>query len=117
MSDYSNLHVHVYSQSRDCDGVYDRTWERWFDHVDSIQGDFMPDISFHEWVVNAISSPYSFDIKAVMTFTRDQKGRKVYEYTETTEEGYYSAKAVICEEDCEPEGSTFRDHTAESMGY
>lgn len=96
-----NLHAHVSFHSRDCDGLYDRS------HV-SVPGDQTE--SAFQATLRDLYKPTSPD----GYFLETHDG---FEWSEPTEEGFSSGEVIWCTRDDADEPNTFRDHTAESMGY
>ena len=98
------LHAHVERSAADCDGRYDSSYVK-----PIVQG--QTEYEFRREVIDVVVSVYSEhgDLKV--------RGDH-YEYVETTDEGYEAYTAQLCDdEDCDDSERTYRDHTAESMGY
>ena len=99
----TNIHAHVSVNSRDCDGMYDRS------HV-SMPDEGQDRVSFKFEIWDLYSSPENPDAQRVVT----EHG---FECWEQTDEGYSNVTVRWCEDDDADVPNTFRDHTAESMGY
>jgi len=101
----TELHAHVSIQSRDCDGLYDRS----FVLHSEVDGIVEPADEFK----SAIAGLY---------LPSDSKGWQEnhdwgFEWSEPTDEGFSAGELRWCTDDDADEPNTFRDHTAESMGY
>lgn len=114
------LHAHVDTYAVDCDGPISRSYiitadpER--DQRDSWDGD--GEISFRERVLGHVASAYT-TWQGTLTVTGDEMGglTKRLEWSEQTEEGGRHVTAVFCDDDCETNATSYRDHRAEEMGY
>lgn len=113
----TNLHAHVSSTSADCDGRYDRDYITWLNDDEMAEhqkaqgvNDFH-DLHFKERVLGGIVS-FSPDHDAAEVRIH----RNGFRYNEPTDEGYRYVEVTWCEDDCE-DPDTYRDHTAEAMGY
>lgn len=105
-----NLHVHVDSTQRDCDGQYDRS------HINEYKGSMLQEAGIKGcyWINEEIGSIVSIwegggKLEVI-------SANQVSWYT-PTEEGYEHIELTFCSDDCNTDNSTYRDHTAESMGY
>lgn len=98
------LHAHVSIESRDCDGRYSRTYVVLSTMAGEDEGDFRASV-----IGNALAYE---DDGTTVTFSED--GFTIHE---TTEEGYNTQEFTWCEDDDATAPSTFRDHSAEAMGY
>lgn len=104
---HTRLHAHVESRSRDCDGTYDKTWVDVPSTVERMNE--YGDLEFQNRVVTSVISLFGHGTLTVAS--------ESCSWHEETEEGYRHVEITWCaEEDCD-RTSTFRDHTAESMGY
>lgn len=101
-----NLHAHVDTGSRDCDGTYSGG------HVEQMtleeRCDSMGDLHFKDRVLAGVVSLHGTGRLKVTP--------EGLEWFEQTDEGYRAADVRWCEDDCE-EASWQRDHRAEEMGY
>lgn len=111
-----NIHAHVSIESSDCDGRYSRSYVIPAAAYVTIptNGDesdeFRAEWDFKAGVIgNALALA---DEGTGVEFT--ENGFSVYS---RTEEGFTSSDFVWCHDDDENERGTYRDHTAESMGY
>lgn len=114
----TNLHAHVSTASRDCDGPLYDEWvtslndDEIAEH-DQAQGvnDFH-DLHFKERVLgNHVSFHTEFGVTVKVT-------AEGFSMHEQTDEGYRSAEVYWCEdEDCDPNAYSHRDIYAEMMGY
>lgn len=112
----NTLHAHVSTQSRDCDGLYNRDYVMTFNDEETaesgkVYNDFS-DIHFMNRVMCTVASPYA--VEHGMRVTVDNDGINVYE---DTEEGYRAADVRWCRENCDTDEYSQRDYTAEAMGY
>ena len=99
----STLHAHVEHNSRDCDGVIESS------HV-SRPNDDEEDHDFRDRMVGMTVSAHAN--QGTLTVTDGDLS-----WHENTEEGYSATDVTFCHEpDCDAP-RTYRDHTAESMGY
>jgi hypothetical protein len=120
MSENTNLHAHVSTFSRDCDGGHGNEYTMGFNDDETgererAQGvnDFS-DIHFMQRVMMNVASPYA--VEYGMTVKVDSEGIEVHE---TTDEGFRGAEVRWCrDEDCDPnaQGPVY-DEYAEAMGY
>lgn len=101
------LHAHISSESTDCDGRYSRTWVEQMNE-DEAKSDFS-DLDFKSRV---LSNAVSFHELGTVEM---QNGG--FHANMQTEEGYRYTNVVWCEDICDDTKSTFRDHSAEAMGY
>lgn len=102
-------HVHVESNSRDCDGAYER---------ESVWTPTGADSFRDLWTYAALSNlgrDWEFDA----TFTRGttEDGAPFVEYWARTDEGYRRERIEGCADDCDRDARRYRDHTAEAAGY
>lgn len=102
----SNLHAHVESESRDCDGMYSQG------HVAAMttleMNEEFPDLVFKDRVITGIISVSGYGSLNVTP-------HGVF-WDESTEEGYRRVDVTWCNDTCT--GSSWqRDHTAEAAGY
>jgi hypothetical protein len=98
----ATLHAHVYVESADCDGRYSRSYVMVSDAEDewNVKRDIVGHILFggHNGYV--------------ATFTDDG-----FTYGGPTDEGFEHTEIEWCTDDDADVKNTFRDFTAESMGY
>jgi hypothetical protein len=103
----SDLHAHITTASRDCDGDYSGG------HVAEMttleKADEFADLHFKERVLGNVVTLHGHG-----TLTVRPGGLS---WNEQTDEGYRAAEVRWCEEGCEGERSWQRDHRAEEMGY
>lgn len=119
MTNDLNLHAHVSTSSRDCDGAHGQDYVMGFNDAEiaereAAQGinDFS-DIHFMQRVMMNVASPYA--VAHGMTVKVDSEGIGV---TETTDEGFRVAEVHWCrDEDCDPNASSQYDEYAEAAGY
>jgi len=99
------LHAHVAIESRDCDGRYDRT------HVSMA----VPGEDFFATMMYLYGPGEDYDAEhGDYTETFPSGNFNCYQ---RTEEGFTYAEVKFCTDDDTDERGTFRDYTAESMGY
>lgn len=119
MTNDLNLHAHVSTSSRDCDGGHGSDYVMGFNDAEiaereAAQGinDFS-DIHFMQRVMMNVASPYA--VEYGMTVKVDSEGIEVHEHTD---EGFRAAEVRWCrDEDCDPNASSQYDEYAEAMGY
>jgi hypothetical protein len=119
MTTETNLHAHVDTYSRDCDGGHGNDYIMAFSDAEiaereAAQGinDFS-DIHFMQRVMMNVASPYA--VEYGMTVKVDSEGIEV---TEATDEGSRSANVRWCrDEHCDPNFHQVSDQYAEMMGY
>lgn len=105
-----NLHAHVSTSARDCDG---ETGHEYVSTMNSEEkaSDF-PDLDFKARV---LSCHVSFDSEFGVTVQVDEGG---FVMREQTDEGYRSAEVRWCEDDdCDENQSSQYDQFAEAAGY
>lgn len=110
-------HVHVDSSSRDCDG---RTDHGHVYRIPSIRPEALSlsgEPAFADlWRYLSMHEPrgaYSEFEETTITVRSDR-----VEWTSTTEEGFAGGSLWVCEDtSCAHGASTYRDHSAEAMGY
>lgn len=97
------LHLHVESESRDCDGRLDHTYTR------PIVRRIYAALMFLAMPLDHKRSEFG----GVVTV----EGGEIHTYA-ITEEGYRSTRERVCADlECDLDARSQRDHTAESMGY
>lgn len=115
----NTLHAHVSTASADCDGpLYDEyVMTLNADEIAESEQEYndFSDIHFRERVISSIMSLTG---GGTLT-THGEFGGWVerVEWSQQTEEGYRSAEAVFCEDDCDTGLTSHRDVYAEMMGY
>ncbi len=102
----TTLHAHVSTNSADCDGRYSSDYITRCDA--RFTGDFA-DLDFKHHVVTMLISVYS-------EYGKLEFVPNGFNWSEPTEEGYSSAEARWCEDECD-DSALFRDHSAEAAGY
>lgn len=123
----TNLHAHVSTASRDCDGPMYR------DYVTEMNSDeiAMQVRAYFEGVVRGYDSPvndfseYAFKERVLGNHVSFSPLVKVevtvreegFHMSEETDEGYRSADVRWCEDDCDSDAYSQRDVFAEMMGY
>jgi hypothetical protein len=95
-------HAHVDTRSADCDGTYDRTYVLASD----------PGESGHDFRARVLGMLVDLDEPREVRTTSEG-----FTWSGPTDEGYVSGEVSWCTDDDASERGTFRDHTAESMGY
>lgn len=104
-----NLHAHVATSARDCDGGHGQ------DYVSNMNNDErasrFPDLEFKARV---LSVHVSFHSEFGVTVKVDEDGFYMHEQTD---EGYRSAEVRWCEDDCDDTASSQYDQFAELAGY
>lgn len=115
--DIHEIHAHVSRETSDCDGAISNEYimspnEAEVEASEKANGinDFS-EIDFRERVLCAIISVYSCESGRL---TVDASG---FEWVEQTEEGYRAARVLWCDDDCQRDERTYRDHRAEAAGY
>ena len=116
----TNLHAHVSTFARDCDGGHGNEYPMGFNDSEIAEhetangvNDFS-DIHFMQRVMMNVASPYA--VEYGMTVKVDSEGIEVHE---TTDEGYRSAEVRWCrDETCDPnaQGPVY-DEYAQAAGY
>lgn len=116
----TNLHAHVATSSRDCDGghgreyVYSLNQDEIAEHNAADGVNDFHDLHFKARVLgNIVSFNFSegFDAEVHMT----EHG---FDYREPTEEGFTSTEVRWCvDEDCEEPKNSVYDEYAQAMGY
>ena len=114
-----NLHAHVSTTSRDCDGGHGHDYVMGFSDAEAAErvaadgvNDFS-DIHFMQRVMMNVASPYA--VEHGMTVKVDSEGIEV---TETTDEGFRAAEVRWCrDESCDPNVASQYDEYAEAMNY
>jgi len=116
----TNLHAHIETFSRDCDGGYSNEYTMCFSPEEIAErqeangiNDFS-DIHLMQRVMMNVASPYA--VEHGMTIKVDSEGIEVHE---TTDEGHRGAEVRWCrDESCNREGwGPVYDEYAEAMGY
>ena len=102
----SNLHAHVETESRDCDGMYTSGYVAAMTTLE--RNEEFSDLVFKDRVITGIISVHAY---GTLTVTPDG-----VTWGESTEEGYRRVEATWCSDTC-PGSSWQRDHTAEAAGY
>jgi hypothetical protein len=113
-----DLHAHIYSAARDCDGLYTRDYimEPNDDERTGEGGwNWFGDLDFKSRVLNHVVSMYG--LGGTLTVTTLDDGMAHLEWSEATDEGYRIVEATFCEDNCDLGESHYRDHTAEAAGY
>jgi hypothetical protein len=106
----NEIHAHIEQASRDCDGLYTS------DHIITLD-DGQDECAFFAYVVGLYASPYAIDLDMTVKSVKLDDGDIRMTVSEPTEEGYRETEITFCHDDCETGKSSFRDHTAEAMGY
>lgn len=118
----TNLHAHVSTSSRDCDGGHGNEYTMGFNDDETAErvageargyNDFS-DIHFMQRAMMNVASPYA--VEYGMTVKVDSEGIEVHEQTD---EGFRSAEVRWCRDaDCDPnaQGPVY-DEYAQMMGY
>jgi len=113
----TTLHAHVATTSRDCDSTYSREYvatlseKEIAEHVEADGINDFHDIHFKNRLMGDIASPYAV---RQMTVSVTEHGFDAVEYTE---EGFRQSEVRWCEDECDEAMSSYRDSTAEAMGY
>lgn len=116
----TNLHAHVSTYARDCDGGHGNEYTVGFndsetaEHVNADGVNDFSDIHFMERVMLSVASPYA--VEYGMTVKVDDSGIEVHE---ATDEGFRGAEVRWCrDEECDPnwQGPVY-DEYAEMDGY
>lgn len=108
------LHIHEYHASRDCDGLYE---------YDTVISEFGGVTDREVWSafmqsVLKFSSEYWTGRGWHLSRWTDEKGFANVEFGGPTDEGWRVTEARTCDDErCLVQPSTYRDHTAESMGF
>ena len=113
-------HVHITTRSRDCDGLYESGWifRRFKEGTTDTQRTWDTSYPLFNLLVQEVAMIPDVD-KVTIEIRESDKGGYVFWAGQDTEEGFRTEIAEMCQDpDCDLlEGETFRDHTAESMGY
>lgn len=110
------IHAHVETHSTDCDGALSGS------HVMSPSREErhsqFGEIEFRDRVLVSIMSAYTA-VAGRLDVTGDHETGTTtrLEWNERTEEGGRSAVATFCEDDCDLDEHSRRDHAAEAAGY
>lgn len=108
-----NLHAHIDSAARDCDGLYTRDYVMTPNGAEHL-GEF-GELEFRDRVMGSIVSMAG--LGGVLTVTPLDDGMARLEWNEPTDEGYRQVDATFCIDDCDTGENHFRDHAAEAAGY
>jgi hypothetical protein len=102
MGDTMSIHAHLTIESADCDGRYSRT------------ATVRPVGDESEWDFHAITigNVMAFSDNGTAEITPDG-----FTFMTSTDEGFIHTDVTWCEDDDVNTPSTFRDHSAESVGY
>lgn len=117
-SHMENLHAHVETYSRDCDGGFESHYVVAFNDEEIAERDTangindFSDIHFMNRVFSNCCGPYAVSFKMSITVT--EAG---FEWNEATEEGYRAGEVRWCHDDCDESERGQRDQYAEMMGY
>jgi hypothetical protein len=98
----TSTHAHVSTESADCDGRYSRSYV-----LTSETGD-----DAHTFRLRVLGMLIDLDEPRTVTVTPEG-----FTWSGPTDEGYVSGEVEWCTDDDATERGTYRDHTAESMGY
>lgn len=109
------LHAHYESAARDCDGLI--TQDYIIVPTDEERASEFGDIEFTDRVVANMVNAYSLDSTGTLVVNKLDDGDFRLAWSEPTEEGYRSVDVTLCKDDCDLGEHSYRDHTAESMGY
>lgn len=126
----STVHVHVDSESRDCDGRYDRshvTKPSDLRDIEKTEVTLGQDQTVHQ-VVTSARDVWRLMVQTYVYTDADygkaeieveRRGGDTYlTQSRRTDEGYESMQLRTCSDTgCIDEPSSFRDHTAEAAGY
>ncbi len=112
-----NLHAHVSTFSRDCDGGHGDEYitrlnaDELAEHARANGVNDFHDLNFKERVLgNIVSFHPEQDAEVHIT-------REGFRYSEPTDEGFRSAEVTWCEEECEAPRNTVYDEYARAAGY
>lgn len=106
---HMDIHAHVETAARDCDGLYENMWV-----IPSKNED---DLAFIHRVTGLYASPYAIGSSMTVKSVRLDDGDVRMSISEPTDEGYRATEVTFCHDECDLDESGYRDHTAESMGY
>lgn len=98
-------HLHVIRHSTDCDGSYTR------EHVAT--GDLF-EVGVHHLLELTLNGLGYFDLT---TFEDGEESRYRLRAGAPTDEGGWEIEATECDDDCDTDARSQRDHRAEAMGY
>lgn len=119
----TNLHAHVSTAARDCDGPIYREWVETLNdaerkmHEDSFNeaGESINDFHDYAFRERLLSAHVSFHPEFVVRVEIQEAG---FTMSEETEEGFRSAEVEWCEDPkCDLLAKSQRDVYAEQMGY
>lgn len=102
----NDLHAHVETDARDCDGRYSQGYV--LEKTTLERADDLGDYSFKTRVLAGVVSIHG---SGTLSVTPDGLS-----WHEDTDEGYHRAEVRWCEDECE-DCTWQRDHTAEREGY
>lgn len=113
-----NLHAHVSTSSRDCDGPMYREYVETLTDADRlaiVAANGINDFTDLEFKARILSFHVSFHSEFGVTVRMDADG---FQVSEPTDEGHRSSEVTWCEnEGCDPNARWQRDVYAEAMGY
>ena len=97
------IHAHVSIESADCDGRYSRSYVRMPD-------DWQSDSEFR-------AETFASVLMYANEFTKVEFTSDGFHHDEFTDEGFIHSEFTWCNDDDTDVKNTFRDHSAEAMGY
>lgn len=113
----STLHAHVESESADCDGRYSRTYVMERHSFTQSEDEFIG----HVLDMTVSTDAEDGTLKVTQSdVRRPGLGRycyPVFEWSQSTEEGFSHVKVTFCLDDDADTPATQRDHSAEAAGY
>lgn len=117
----TTLHAHVDTESQDCDSRYTNSYLMWMD-TSELEGEDAPnwfgEIVFRQRVLSHIVSAYTCVAGTLKVSGCPETGlTDALTWNESTEEGYRAADVRFCDDTFCADETSYRDHTAESMGY
>jgi hypothetical protein len=108
----SLLHAHIVRGSMDCDGQIDRTY------IEKPDPDEDPDDFRDRMTGLNLPAKHHMTAPDGTTFTIDVTFTVGgFRWSAPTEEGWVSYEVQWCEDECDLDESTYRDHRAEEAGY
>jgi hypothetical protein len=112
----SNLHAHVDTSSRDCDGPQYNSWVTSLNDDEIAEHEKAQGINdFHDlhFKARVLSHHVSFHAEGEVHYYPEG-----FTVSEPHDEGYHNVEVRWCEdEDCDPNARSHRDVYAEMMGY
>lgn len=111
----STLHAHVESESADCDGRYSRTYVMERHTFTQSEDEFIGHVM--DMIVSTDAHDGTLKITQNALTIEGRRFYPVFEWSQSTEEGFTHSKVTFCLDDDADAPATQRDHSAEAAGY